>query len=149
MTLIRNEQHCTCGAWGVHLGILRNRCSRSVRVWGCFGGRSTQVFSPHQPSYTSGRTFCLDRAGYNDFVAASSKIVPTMNMPQQWNTYRMRMQTIFTAPFSGVGYFVVNSDDYVEMRMTQLGADGVQVSQNELILDAPYTRYLTSVSQMP
>ena len=72
-----------------------------------------------------------------------------MNMPQQWNTYRMRMQTIFTAPFSGVGYFVVNSDDYVEMRMTQLGADGVQVSHNELILDAPYTRYLTSVSQMP
>lgn len=63
-----------------------------------------------------------------------------MNMPQQWMTYRVNMATIFTAPFSGVGYFIANSDDFIAVRMTKLGSSGEKLSDDELILNAPYTR---------
>eukprot|EP00892_Ulva_mutabilis_P008261 jgi/Ulvmu1/5807/UM025_0063.1 len=71
---------------------------------------------------------------------STSKVVSTMNMPQQWEPYHVKMDTVFTAPFTGVGYFVANSDDDFKMWMTKLGEYGQNVSSDDLILDTPYTR---------
>lgn len=51
------------------------------------------------------------------------------------------METIFTAPFTGVGYFIAASDDFADMNLTQLDVHGDAMMEPERIISSGYTRY--------
>lgn len=67
-----------------------------------------------------------------------------MNLRATYEVYRVRMETVFTAPFTGMGYFITSSDDSVQMRIVKMSESGQNVSNEEVILNAPYTRCVSA-----
>lgn len=73
-----------------------------------------------------------------EYSIAWGKKVPYVEMPMNTSVYRAHMDTIFTAPFTGVGYFVGAFDDFIDMNLTKLDSDGSAVGESERVLSSGY-----------
>lgn len=70
-----------------------------------------------------------------------STVASHMNLPYTTSPYRVRMDTTFSAPFTGVGYFIGAFDDFVDMHLAALNADGEAVTEDELVISSSYVGY--------
>eukprot|EP00892_Ulva_mutabilis_P008260 jgi/Ulvmu1/5806/UM025_0061.1 len=97
-----------------------------------------------QPIYRGGAGVLVDHYQENDrtldesVTVNSSTIAAHMNMPYNTSLYRVRMDTIFTPHFTGVGYFVGAYDDFADMRLTKLNADGEIITDYGLVISSDY-----------
>lgn len=65
---------------------------------------------------------------------------PFLNVESNSSLYRMHMDTVFTAPFSGMGYFIGSYDDFADMNLTSLSGD--TIADSERIISSGYTGYV-------
>lgn len=76
-----------------------------------------------------------------NFTVNTSMVATQMNLPYNTSLYRVHMDTIFSAPFTGVGYLIGAYDDFADLRLTKLSADGETVTDEGLIISSGYNGY--------
>lgn len=78
-------------------------------------------------------------AGYGSSTVMSTRIVPSLELYQNWNTYKYRMETIFQPPFNGSGYFRAAWDDQLKIDVTPLDPQGAEAGSKQVLYDTGYT----------